>query len=442
MWPFSSTPRPLWTRKEPAFANSSPENPSTNLADPSSWLYEGLGAGRMTHAGVRVSEETAVRSTVAFRCIALLSGIIGSLRLKIYEDTDKGRRTATDHRLYPLLHDAPNDRMSSFIWRELIGAHLLTNGNHYSRLVYDGAARVIGIEPHKPQATQIFIRGSYPNIHLVYRFTYPDGSYIDADQEDVIHVPGLGFDGIRGLSPIQNVGRQAIGLSLSLEEFAGRVHDQGAHPSGIVSMKKPLQPEGMRRMRAEFDEAYSGVRNAGKTIILDNDMTWTAMQLSPEDTQALEERKFQVNDICRIFGVPPHLVGETDRSTSWGTGIEQQTLAFLIFSANPFLDRIQAELNRKLFTGRFYCEFDRDTINAIDSKTRAELFSSGIQNAYLTPNEVRRRLNLPDAEGGDRLFIQAATVPIEQAGQQQGGAGNGAPEPAEPPSPDPSPEAA
>jgi len=141
------------------------------------------------------------------------------------------------------------------------------------------------------------------------------------------------------------------------------------------------------------------------------------MQITSEDAQTLESRGFQVSDICRIFGVPPHMIGETDKTTSWGTGIEQQTIGFLKFSLDKDLSRIEGELNRKLFKGPYYCEFNRDALNALDAKTQAELFASAVQNAGMTPNEIRRKRNLPDAEGGDQLFIQSATIPITKAGQ-------------------------
>lgn len=408
-WPFQRASVPAKPRAEPRFTNNAFENPAVSLSNPPPWLLE-WGGGVPTHAGVVVSEQSAVRSTAAFRCIALLAGIVATLRLKIYENSRSGRKTATNHRLYPLLHDAPNDLMSAFIWKELIGAHLLTNGNHYSIIEYDGAARIVGLLPVRPQDTHVErIKGRNR-----YTFHFNDGVET-LDQDDVIHVPGLGFDGLKGLSPIGAVGREAIGISLALEEFVGRMHSQGAKPSGVVTMKKPLDPAGFKRLRQELEMMYSGVQNAGRTVILDNEMTWSAMQLTPEDAQTLDERKFQVIDICRVFGVPPHLVGEVDTSTSWGTGIEQQTIAFLIFSANPYLSRIEAELNRKLLKPPYYCEFDRDTLNAIDSKTRADLFASGIQNGVYTPNEVRRKVNMPDMPGGDQLLINGTLKPLVQA---------------------------
>lgn len=404
---------PAGARVEPTLAiqNASPENPSTNLADPASWLYEAMGGGASA-AGIHVSEHTAMRSTAVFACVALKSGIAASLPLNIYERTPNGRRLADNHRLYPLLHSQPNEAMTSFTWMELLEANVLLAGNHYSIIDHDNAARVIGLIPAMPQ--QVTVRRV--NYRNRYRFQFPDGVE-ELDQDDVLHVPGPGFDGVKGLSRIASVGRESIGLGLALQEFVGRMHANGMRPSISIEMAKGLSPEGMKRLRTELDALYSGVHNAGRWLLLDAGMKASAMQLSPEDAQTLDTRRYQVVDICRIFGVPPHMVGETDRSTTWGTGIEQQTIGFQKFSMDPDLGRIEAELNRKLLSPPFYCEFNREALSAMDAKTISELYAQGVQNARYTPNEVRRLTNLPDLPGGEKLYINAATVPIDSAGK-------------------------
>jgi len=204
-----------------------------------------------------------------------------------------------------------------------------------------------------------------------------------------------------------------------MEESIGRLHANGMKPSVKVTSPPGMKPEAFRLFKAQIDAAYSGLGNAGKVLYLDNGAQADAWSISPEDAQVLENRRFQVADICRIFGIPPHMIGETDKTTSWGTGIEQQTIGFLRFSLAKDLSRIEGELNRKLFTGPFYCEFDRDALAAMDAKAQMELFASAIQNAGMTPNEIRRKRNLPDVEGGDQLFIQSATIPLSMAGKAQ-----------------------
>lgn len=414
MWPFSREPdRSPVVRIPPTFSNATLENPNTSLANPAEWLVDVLGGGP-TYAGPHVSETTAMRNTAVFRSVALKAGVIASLPLKVYKRTPKGREEAVDHRLAPLLDSEPNDLMSAFIWKELIAANLMLAGNHYSVIEYDNASRVVGLLPVIPQKTEV----ERVNGRNRYTFRFVDGKEV-LDQVDVVHVPGVGFDGMKGISPIAWAGRQPVGIALAMEEFVGRIHANSARPSGWMALPPKITPEGVTRLRLEFDKMYAGAGSAGRTMLLDHGSQWNSMQLSLEDAQTLESRRFQVADIARLFGVPPHLIGETDKTSSWGTGVEQITIGFQKFNIDPELTRIEGELNRKLFAWPFYCEFNRDALNAMDAKTQAELFASAIQNAGMTPNEVRRRRNLPDVDGGDELYLQGATVPLSMAGKQQ-----------------------
>ncbi len=415
MWPFSREPdRSPVVRIPPTFSNATLENPNTSLANPAAWLVDVLGGGP-TYAGPNVSETTAMRSTAVFRSVALKAGVIASLTLKVYRRTPKGREEATNHRLAPLLESEPNDLMSSFIWKELVVTNLMLAGNHYSVIEYDNASRVVGLLPVIPQKVEV----ERVNGRNRYKFHLNDDSKEVIDQADVVHIPGLGFDGLKGISPIAWAGRQPVGIALAMEEFVGRMHANSARPSGWMALPQNITPEGVIRMRLEFEKMYAGAGSAGRTMLLDHGSTWNPMQMSLEDAQTLDSRRFQVADIARLFGVPPHLIGETDKTSSWGTGVEQITIGFQKFNIDPELTRIEGELNRKLFTWPFYCEFNRDALNAMDAKATSELFASALNNARMTPNEIRRRMNLPDKEGGDELYIQGATVPLSMAGKQQ-----------------------
>jgi HK97 family phage portal protein len=229
----------------------------------------------------------------------------------------------------------------------------------------------------------------------------------------MIHVPGFGFDGVKGISPIAAVGKQAIGLGLALEEFQGRFTQASARGSGVVEVDKALSPDGLQNLRTAFERLYSGVDKSGKTVFLDKGMTWKSMQIDPSDAQTLETRRYQVSDIARVFGVPLHLLGETEKATSWGSGIEQQTIAFVEYVIRPWLVSIEQEFNRKLFRLPYYCEFELAGLLRGDSKARADYYSKGINNAFLTPNEARRAENKPPVEGGDRLFLNSAALPID-----------------------------
>ena len=414
--------RAIHERIDPTIRAASLENPSTSMSNPAAWLGEALGGGA-SFAGPSVSETSAMRSTAVFRCVALKSGVIASLPLQVFKRTEKGREPANTHRMAPLLQGEPNDLMSAFIWKEFMVSNLMLAGNHISVMEYDGAARVVGLLPVSPQQTEI-ARVKGRNRYVI---RFQDGKE-ELDQDDVVHVPGIGFDGVKGISPIQWAGRQPIGTAFALEEFVGCMHANSARPSGFLEVPKGITDEGLRVLRAEFAALAQGLRNSGTVVPVDAGSKFTPMQMTLADAQTLESRRFQVADIARLFGVPPHMIGETDKTSSWGTGVEQQTIGFQIYNLEPELSRIEGELNRKLFVAPYYCEFNREALSAMDAKTLAELYASAINNAGMTPNEVRRKRNLPDLEGGNELYIQGATVPLRLAGQQKAG-------PAAPPTP-------
>ncbi len=413
MWPFSrhSETAPQ-ARIEPVF-NVSPENPSTSLANPASWLTDITGGGP-SYAGPSVSATSAMRVTAVYRCVSLKAGIIATLPLQVFKRTDSGRELATSHRLYRLLHDEPNEMMSAFIWKEMISANLDMRGNHYSLIETDNANRIIGILPLDATAVEPVRIGGRVRYRYIGR-----GFEEWFDSDKIIHVPGLGFDGIKGVSPIEYAARQAIGLGMAMEQHVGAMHKNGVNPSIAVEVGPKLSPDGMKRMRTEFNGLYAGSGNAGKAVFIENGSKIEPITMSLADAQTLENRRFQIADIARAFGVPLHILGETEKATSWGTGIEQLAIGFQKTTLDPILCRIEGELNRKVVSDPYYCEFNRNALNAMDAKTQSELFASGVMNAAYTPNEVRRRLNLPDMDGGDVLYIQSGTVPLTASGQQQ-----------------------
>lgn len=412
MWGLERIPprRAVHDRVTPTLRAASLENPSTSISNPAAWLTEALGGG-FSFAGTSVSETTAMRSTAVFRCVALKSGVIASLPLQVFARTKAGREAANDHPVASLLQGDPNDLMSAFIWKEFIVSNLMLAGNHLSVLERNNAAEVIGLLPVPWQQVTV----ERVNGRNRYAIRVSGGREV-LDQEDVLHVPGIGFDGVQGISPIQWAGRQPIGTAFALEEFVGRMHANSARPSGILEVPKGIKDEGLLRITAEFAAMAAGLRNSGTVIPVDAGSKFTPMQLTLADAQTLESRRFQVADIARLFGVPPHMIGETDKTSSWGSGVEQQTIGFQIYNLEPELSRIEGELNRKLFTAPYYCEFNREALAAMDAKTLAELYASAVNNAGMTPNEIRRKRNLPDLPGGDDLYIQGATVPLRLAG--------------------------
>lgn len=423
MWPFKRSSEQVAERTEPKLLNASPENPSTNLADPASWLTDWASGGNPGSFGPSVSERTSMCCSAVHRSVAIRSGVVAGLPLKIYKRTKEGREEAFSHRLQPMFSMAPfpGRAMTSFIWRELWMINTDLWGNHVSIIRYDGAARIIGFEPVMPWDVEVYRN----NNRNVYRCVLWDSSFgsTDAgltqrvewhDQDDVIHIPGLGFNGVAGVSRIRAFARNAVSLAVLLEEQTGRVHENAAKPSGLATVPPGITPDGFNLFKAQFNEQNTGRFNAGRVVFGDKDTTYTPFQMSQEDLNTLEFRRFQVADISRFFGVPLHLLNETDKSTSWGTGLSEQTLGFQIYTIDMDLGRIEAELNYKLFFGSdFYIEFDRDALMAMDPLKAAQVAQAEISTGTLLINERRRHKNRPPVENGNEPLINSTNVPLK-----------------------------
>lgn len=415
---------PLVERAEPSFFAASPENPSTNLADPAQWLADWAGGGNPGTFGPPVSERTAMACSSVYRCVALLSGVIASLPLKVYRRSAEGREDAPGHRLQPMFQMAPyaGRSMTAFVWRELWAVNELLWGNHFSIIRYDGAARVIGFEPVLPWDVEVY-RINDRNVYRCILWGKQSGPVVTmqgrvvewVDQDDMIHIPGPGFNGLVGESRIRHNARNSVSLSLMLLEQIGRVHENAAKPSGLVNVPDTISDDGFRRLRAQFTQDNTGRANAGKPIFGEPGMTFTPFQMTPEDLTTIDLMRFGVADVSRFFGVPLHLLNETDKSTSWGSGLTEQTLAFLIFSLEPDLGRIEAELNYKLFSGsEYYVEFDRDALMAMDPVKAAQVAQTEIASGVLLINERRRQKNRPPVENGNEPLINSTNISLRK----------------------------
>lgn len=416
-------PRPR-ARREPQIFAASPENPSTPLSNPDAWLLDWSNGG-IPLFGPPVSERTSMAVSAVFRCVTLLSGLIAGLPLRVYRDDPKLGRLIVEPDTKNDIHadgmrflarllgqvPYPGKSMTSFAWRELWGINVYLWGNHYSAKRYNQAGRLMGFEAAPPSVVTVLRRDG----RNTYEVNWPHGVRELIDQEDMIHIPGPGFDGVKGLSRITAFARNAVAMSRVLEEQTGRVHENGMRPSVAITAPSGIGPKGLRRMEAFYNERWAGRLNAGKPIFIPGDMKVTPFQISPEDMTTLETRQFTVDDICRFFGVPPHLVG-SNSATTWGSGIEQLTIGFLKYSLEPELQRIEHELNYKLLDGTpYYVMFDRDALTAMDAKTAADVAAAEINSGQLTPNEARRKKYRPAKDGGDELLVNSTMIPLSRA---------------------------
>jgi len=265
---------------------------------------------------------------------------------------------------------------------------------------------------------------------LLYKLWSEDGKPVLSDV-DMIHVPGVGFDGLRGMSPIKFAAKQAVGLAMAAEEHSARFFGNGARPDFVLEMeggfseiggagrKHNLNEDQIEMIRSQFSEWHEGARNAYRPAILAGGLTLKPLTFNSEDSQLLETRGFQVRDIARIYGVPPHMIGETEKVSSWGSGVENMGIGFVKYTLQRHLTKIEQELNLKLFgsAAPLFVEFNVEGLLRGDSKTRAEFYGRALGGsagpAWMTPNEVRRLENLPPVTGGDTLtdWTKAAKAP-------------------------------
>lgn len=390
---------------------SSPENPSTNLSNPAGWLIDYFGGGP-TDAGVAVSEQSSMRTSVVYACVNLIAKSIGSLPLKVYRRKNNGDSIEVpDSVPYYLLHNEPNPVMTSCVWREFLAASLLLGGNAYAVIGRNKANQVLDLFPVYAHA----VTPERVDGRTRYTIRLADNSTETIDQSDMLHIPGHGYDGVKGQSVITHAARQAVGLALATEQHGSRIFSNGAKLGVVLKHPKSLSKDATKRLAEQFEQQHAGLSNVAKTLILEEGLDVSTVSMTSEDAQFLETRRFQVEDIARFFGVPPHMIGHTEKQSSWGTGVEQQTLGFLIFTVLPWLTRFEQEFNRKLFPrSPFYAQFKVQGLMRGDSKARSEYYSSGHQNGWLTTNEIRRAEDLEPVPGGDTLFVQTNLAPMEK----------------------------
>lgn len=351
-------------------------------------------------AGVTVTPESAMRVSSVFACVQRIGGAIAAMSLKQYERLSGGkRRPVPDMPLWYLLNEQPVDRYTAASHWEGVAASILLRGDGFTYVGRNRMGEIKELIP-LPWSSVIPTRKQTATSDRL-QYSINDGMRTwGADQDDMLHFPGFGFNGLRGMSVIQWAARNAAGNAMAMDEYSGKYFAGGAHPSIVLETANKMSDALIATTRDTFSQRYSGVDNAHKLpLILTEGLKAAPLSLSAEDSQLLEARKFQVVDIARAFGVPPHMIGETSGSTSWGTGIEAMNRGFVTYTLNAHLVRIQQELNRKLFrSAQYFVEFDRAELLKGDSQGQAKYFRAalggpGAGPGWMTPDQVREENN-------------------------------------------------
>ncbi|MBZ2134819.1 phage portal protein [Streptococcus gordonii] len=388
--------------------------------------YEGndfsLLFGRTT-SGKTVNERTALQTTAVYACVRILSETIASLPLHVYQYTEGGKAKDTEHVLYTLLHDEPNPDMTSFVFRETLMSHLLIWGNAYAQILRDRSGQVIGLYPLLPDQMSVH-RSEKGKLYYVYnRYeednpNFQEKGSIVLSQEEVLHIPGLGFDGLIGYSPIA-LAKNAVGMTLACEEYGASFFGNGANPGGVLEHPGILKDPG--KVRDSWNAVYQGTRNAHKVAVLEEGMSYKQIGIPPEEAQFLETRKFQINEIARLFRIPPHMVGDLEKSSF--SNIEQQSLEFVKYTLDPWVVRFEQALKKSLLLPEekktHFIKFNVDGLLRGDYQSRMNGYAIGRQNGWLSTNDIREleELNpISPEEGGDLYLINGNMTKLKDAG--------------------------
>lgn len=377
-----------------------------------------------TTAGKPVNENTAMQMTAVYSCVRILAETLAGLPLHVYKYNESGgKEKYLKHLLYKLLHDEPNPEMTSFTFRETLMSHLLLWGNAYAQIIRNARGEVIALYPLMPNKMTVD-RDKNGRLFYLYQRSVEDAptlgkdSLVYLDPSDVLHIPGLGFDGLVGYSPIA-MAKNAIGLAMATEEYGAKFFANGAAPGGVL--EHPGTIKDPQKVKDSWNAAYQGSTNSHRVAVLEEGMKYQQIGVPPEQAQFLETRKFQINEIARIFRVPPHMLADLEKSSF--SNIEQQSLEFVKYTLDPWVVRWEQNMCRSLLMASekptVFIKFNVDGLLRGDYVSRMSGYATARQNGWMSANDIRELENLdriPVELGGDLYLINGAMTKLQDAG--------------------------
>lgn len=381
-----------------------------SLQDPSGWLRN-LLAFAETSSGISVNEETCLSVADFYKCDRVRRETIAALPLKVYKTLDRGREEAKSHPLYFLLHDEPNDHMTSFTYIEMMVSNLGVWNRHYSYIERNTGGRIVGLWPIRPDMCRMQVVDGQMWFYA-RKVNGPEMKFWD---DEILYIPGPSRDGYFPYRPIMQK-REALGLAKAMEIFGAKFFGNGSHSGGFLEHPGNISKEAATRLKEQFEEKHSGVENAHRLAVLEEGMKFTMNTIPPEKAQFLGSREFQRGEIAGLERIPPHKIGDLSRSTN--NNIEQQSLEFYTDSIAPWLERIEQGMNRAFLLpaekGKFFIEFDADGMLRADTKAQTEYFTAMFQIGAMSDNEIRLKKNMPTIPGGDKYYVPLNMVPTDK----------------------------
>lgn len=368
---------------------SSPNNPSTSLANPASWMFDGSAS----KTGIAITEDSAMRLSAVFGAVRVISETIASLPWMVKQDFEGSTRNAAAHPINQLIH-SPNGMMTDFNFRESCQAHLCLHGNAYIAIKRNEAGQPVSLIPVHPDRVKV-------KVYKDEKFYTIDDGKETFDDTEMIHIVGLSFDGIVGKSVIE-AARESIGLGLAADQFGGSFFGNGANVSAVLTHPGRLSDDAYKRLMASWQRRYAGLDNAHKTAILEEGMNLTKVSISPSESQFLETRQFGVVDIARFFRIPLAYLGSLENSST-RANIEEQGIQFQRNTILPWVKRWEAEFNRKLFPNGndYYIRFNMDGLLRGDISSRYSSYATARQWGWLSVNDIRKFEGLDNIDNGD-----------------------------------------
>jgi HK97 family phage portal protein len=392
------------------FLQSTARAAARGWADPSAGIIEALTGGRRARSGVSVTDAAALGVPAVYAAVNVLAQTLAQLPCKVERQLSGGGSVAErNHPLYSVVHDLANPEMTSYDWRSTAVGHVALRGNHYSEIERDSSNRVIGLWPLRPDKMKIE-RAADGALHYIY--TLPNGQDHTfrrdprgIEPSPILHLRGLSSDGLVGYSPV-TVAREALGLAIAAEGFGAAFFGAGAAPSMAIKLPGKIKPDAQTRLRNNFERLYSGLDRAHRIAILEEGMSIEKIGLSQQDSQFLETRRFQVEEIARIFRVPPHMLQDLSRATF--SNIEHQAISFVVHTVMPWVVSLEQAMGRDLLSVKSWSthqiKFAVDGLLRGDTQTRYAAYNIGRQGGWLSVNEIRRLEGLNPIKGGDEYL--------------------------------------
>ena len=390
----------------------------TNSYDSPSYTYF---FGR-SNAGKRVTDRTALQHIAVYACVRVLSEAIAQLPLHVYKYNDSGKERVSQHPLYFLLHDQPNPEMTSFVFRETLMSHLLIYGNAYAQIIRNGRGDVLGLYPLMPDKMKVDRDEKNRLIYIYSRYDEANPNLKEQGDiilyaDEVLHIPGLGFDGLVGYSPIA-LAKNAIGISIACEEYGASFFGNNANPSGVL--EHPGVIKNPDKLRDAWHRAYGG-KNSHKVAVLEEGVKFTPISIPNNEAQFLETRKFQIEEIARMYRVPLHMIGDLDHATF--SNVEHLSLDFVKYSLDPWIVRWEQSLQKALLSdsekGQYFVKFNVEGLLRGDYASRMQGYATARQNGWMSTNDIRELedMNLvPEEQGGNLYLVNGSFTKLADAG--------------------------